>query len=117
MAVSYGYYLPLSEQVFDEIRFLGITPKTSGMGDDKTQATDTDGTPKWVVSALVKYDGGRQETEIFTLIATAETAAKINTIEELTPIKLLGLSGGKWSRAATDKTTWSFQITGIQAVK
>ena len=29
------------------------------------------------------------------------------------PIKLVGLAGGKWSKAQTDKTSWSFQVSGI----
>jgi hypothetical protein len=46
-----------------------------------------------------------------------ETARKINELEELSPIKLVGLQGGKWSRADSDKTSWSFQISAIEVVK
>lgn len=117
MTVSYGYYLPLAENIYQEVRYLDISVKTEGLGDESKQATDRDGTPKWVVSALVKYEGGKQETETFSLTATQQVAEKINTIPELTPIKLTGLAAGKWSRSATDKTSWSFQITGVEVAK
>ncbi|MDH6238617.1 hypothetical protein [Aurantimicrobium minutum] len=117
MTVSYGYYLPLAENIYQEVRFLDIAIKTEGLGAESKQATTREGTPKWTVSALVKYEGGKQETETFTLSAPQEIAEKINTIPELTTIKLVGLAAGKWSRSATDKTSWSFQITGIEVVK
>lgn len=117
MTVSYGYYLPLAENIYQEVRFLDISIKTEGLGTESKQATSKDGTPRWSVAALVKYEGGKQETETFTLTAPQEVAEKINTIPELTTIKLVGLSAGKWSRSATDKTSWSFQITGVETSK
>ena len=78
---------------------------------------DKTGVPFWVISGLVKYQGGNQETELFTLAATNEIAGKIRTIEELTPIRLVGLVGGKWSKNQTDKTSWSFQISGVEIIK
>ena len=42
---------------------------------------------------------------------------EIAKIPELTPIGLKGLAGGKWSKATTDKTSWSFQILGITVAK
>jgi hypothetical protein len=113
MTAPYGYYLPLSEKLFDAVRFLSITPKTEGLGGDGTQKMDKDGTPLWVVSALVKFRGAKQETEVFTLASPNKTAEEISKIVELTPITLVGLCGGKWSRNETDKTSWSFQISGI----
>ena len=117
MTVSYGYYLPLAENIYQEVRFLDISIKTEGLGAESKQATSKDGTPRWSVAALVKYEGGKQETETFTLTAPQEVAEKINTIPELAPIKLVGLAAGKWSRSATDKTSWSFQINGVEVVK
>jgi hypothetical protein len=117
MTVQYGYYLPLSEHLFEAVRFLSITPKTEGLGGNGTQKIDKDGAPLWVVSALVKFRGSKQETEVFTLPAPTKTAEEISKIMELTPINLVALSGGKWSRSETDKTSWSFQISGIALAK
>lgn len=117
MAINYGYYLPLSEALYQEIRFLDISPKTEGVGEAAKQQTDKDGVPKWVLTALVKFQGSKQETETFTLTAPQELAEKINTIPELTNISLKGLAGGKWSKTGVDKTSWSFQITGVEVVK
>ena len=52
---NYGYYLPLSDKLFDSVRFISIEPKTEGIGSDAPQKTDRDGTPLWVITALVKY--------------------------------------------------------------
>lgn len=117
MSANYGYYLPLSSSVFESVRYLAIAPKTEGFGHDEKQKIDKDGTPVWTVSALVKFQGSKQETELFTLAASPELAGKINAIEELTPIRLVGLAGGKWSKSQTDKTSWSFQISGIEVIK
>jgi len=114
---NYGYYLPLSPTMFESVRFLAIDPKMEGFGDAETQKKDKQGTPYWVVSALIKYQGSSQEAENFTLIAPMDTARKINELEELSPIKLVGLQGGKWSRADSDKTSWSFQISAVEVVK
>ena len=118
MALSYGYYLPLSANLYESVRFLGIAPKTDLLeGGERTQRKDKNGTPMWVVSALVKFDGSTQETENFTLTTTNDVAQKIAQIDELTPIRLVGLAGGKWSRATSDQTAWSFQIKGVEPVK
>ena len=117
MSVSYPYYLPLSANIFDSVRFIGLTPKSEGLGSDEKQKTDRNGVPVWVVSALVKFQGGNQETEAFTFIAPNDVASKIKAIEELTPIRLINLSGGKWSKSTTDKTSWSFQIAGVEVIK
>ena len=114
---NYGYYLPLAPNLFESVRFLGIDAKTEGFGEAEVQKKDKDGTPIWVISALVKYQGANQEAENFTLAAPLELMRKIGEIEELTPIRLVGLSGGKWSRANSDNTTWSFQISGIEVIK
>ena len=113
---NYGYYLPLSEKLFDSIRFISIDPKFEGINSDAPQKADKDGNPQWVITALVKFQGGASETESFTLPATKKVADEIKALEELTPIRLVGLSGGKWSRSDTDRTNWSFQITGLVAL-
>lgn len=118
MPIPYGYYLPLDPNTYDSVRFIGITKKTDGPGPEASQKQDKKtGLPMWTVAALVKYKGGNQETENFTLLATTEVAGKINTIPELTQIKLVELQGGKWSKEGTDKTNWSFQIAGVEIIK
>jgi len=114
---NYGYYLPLHPNTFETARFIGIAPKTEGFGPDEKQKADKSGTPIWVVSALVKMAGGVQEMENFTLTAPTEVVNKIKVIEELAPIRLVGLAGGKWSPLQADKTNWTFQISGIELIK
>ena len=113
---NYGYYLPLSDKLFESVRFISIEPKTEGIGSDAPQKTDRDGTPLWVITALVKYQGGASETETFTLPANKKGFDEISAIQELTPIRLVVLSAGKWSRSDTDRTTWTFQITGVAVI-
>jgi hypothetical protein len=110
---NYGYYLPLSEKLFDSVRYISIEPKTAGIGSDAPQKTDKDGIPVWVITALVKHQGGASETENFTLAANKKGFEEISAIQELAPIRLVGLSGGKWSRSDTDRTNWTFQISGL----
>ena len=112
---NYGYYLPLAPSMFESVRFLDISPKYEGFAADEVQKKDKDGTPVWTITALVKVSGSKQETETFTLTASTKDADAIRSIPELTPIKLIGLAGGKWSKAQTDKTSWSFQVAGIAA--
>jgi hypothetical protein len=114
---NYGYYLPLHPNTFETVRFLGIEPKNEGLGENIAQKKDKNGTPVWVVSALVKMPGGTQDLETFTLTAPSEIANKTKAIEELAMVRLVGLHGGKWSKAITDQTTWSFQISGLEIVK
>ena len=114
---NYGYYLPLHPNTFETARFIGITPKTEGFGVDEKHKTDKNGVPVWVVSALVKMAGGVQEMENFSITTPAEVANKIKSIDELAPIRLVGLAGGKWSPLQADKTNWTFQITGVEVVK
>lgn len=114
MTLAYGYYLPLSPNLYHSVRFIDISPKMEGFGTNRTHQHDANGTPKWVISALVKLnDGEKAETENFTLTAPEATAKKIAEIPELSPIKLVGLAGGKWSRSESDRTEWSFQIDGV----
>lgn len=118
MAINFGYYIPLSANLFESVRFLGIAPKTDLLeGGERTPRKDKSGTPMWVVSALVKFDGSTQETENFTLTISKEEQLKIAQIGELAPIRLVGLSGGKWSRATSDQTAWTFQIKGVEPIK
>ena len=114
MSVQYGYYIPLSESLYESVLFLSISPKLEGPDKSYAQKVDKDGTPAWVITALVKFQGGKPETENFTLVATQKTAEEIAKLKEITPIALVGLSGGKWSKAGSDKTAWSFQINGLQ---
>ena len=116
MSARLGYYLPLADNIFDEVRFLGVSPKMDGLGAAATQKHDKDGTAMWVVSALVKYQGGRPETETFTLAAPAETAATIAKVPELSPIAFTGLHAGKWSKAGSDRTEWTFQVSGFRVL-
>ena len=110
--------MPLAANTFDSVRFLDITQKIDLLdGGERTQRKNKDGTPMWVVSALVKFQGSPPETENFTLVAPNEVASKYAQIVELAEIKLIGLAGGKWSRTTSDQTAWSFQITGIEVVK
>lgn len=117
MSSSYGYYLPLHPNTFETVRFIGIAPKTEGFGAEEKHKTDKNGVPLWTVSALVKMTDGNQEMETFTLTAPTEVANKVKSIDELASIRLVGLAGGKWSKASTDKTAWSFQITGVELIK
>jgi hypothetical protein len=116
MSNSYGYYLPLSEDMFDAVRFLGVEPKKDGVGEQASQKIDRDGTPIWTLSALVKFEGGSPQTETFTWTATQSTAYEVAAIPELTAIKLVGLRGGKWSRSGSDRTDWSFAIDGLDVL-
>ena len=115
--VNYGYYIKLSTEFYESVRFLGIEAKTEGLGKNQIQKQDKDGNPYWIISALVKYQGGKQEAETFTIVVPIEHATKISTIPELTQIKLFGLSGGKWTKANSDKTAWTFQIENIEVIK
>jgi hypothetical protein len=115
MSIQYGYYLPLG-QVFANVRYLSIVPKMTGFGPTSEQKSDKDGTPVFTVSALVQRKGEASATENFSLTATSKLAEQISKIAELTPIKLHGLAGGKWVQSGGDKTTWSFQITGVEVV-
>lgn len=110
---SYGYYLPLSEKVFESVRFLDISEKLDGFGEEEKQKISKDGTPVWVIGALVKLPNGQLETETFTLTATRKEIEALREIPELAPIRLIGLAAGKWSKAGSDSTSWSFQISGL----
>ena len=114
---NYGYYLPLHPTTFETARFIAISPKTEGFGENEKQKFDKAGVPIWVVSALVKMAGGVQEMENFTLTISAEIANKIKSYEELATIRLVGLAAGKWSAIQGDKTTWTFQISGVELIK
>ena len=80
MSINYGYYLPLSEDLFTTVRFIDITEKPDGIGTDARQAHDKEGTPRWVVSALVRLGDHKQETETFTLTAPLSVAQEIDTM-------------------------------------
>ena len=109
MSIQYGYYLPLGT-VYDSVRYLSITPKMAGFGTAAEQKQDKNGIPVWTISALVKRGDDPAAMETFSL-----TAPAISKVAELTPIRLVGLSGGKWAKAGSDRTEWSFQISGIES--
>ena len=111
--INYGYYLPLGS-VFDSVRFVSISAKMAGFGGTIEQKQDKNGTPVWTVSALVKRGDDPAAMETFSLTAPAKTAEAIAKVAELTPIRLIGLSGGKWAKSGSDRTEWSFQITSIE---
>lgn len=113
MSINYPYYLPLSPSTFTEVRFLDLSPKTDGFGEKEQQKVDKDGTPIWVISALVSYNGSKLESELFSITATKKDAESMKGIPQFSAVKLHGLSGGKWSKAQEPKTYWSFQITGV----
>jgi hypothetical protein len=115
MSIQYGYYLPLGN-VFDSVRFVSISAKMTGFGSSLEQKLDKAGTPVWTISALVKRGEEPAAMENFSLTTPAKTAEAIGKVAELTPIKLIGLSGGKWAKAGSDRTEWSFQITSIENV-
>ncbi len=114
MSIQYGYYLPLGN-VYDSVRFVSITAKMTGFGSTVEQKQDKAGTPVWTISALVKRGDDPAAMENFSLIASVKTAEAIGKVAELTPIRLVGLSGGKWAKAGSDRTEWSFQITSIES--
>ncbi len=113
MSIQYGYYLPLGN-VFDSVRFVSITAKMAGFGATAEQKQDKNGAPVWTVSALVKRGEDPAGMENFSLTAPAKVAEAIGRIAELTPVRLVGLAGGKWAKAGSDRTEWSFQISGIE---
>ena len=113
--IQYGYYLALGN-VYDSVRFVSITPKMTGFGVSNEQKQDKQGTPVWTISALVKMGEDAAAMETFSFAASAKTAEAIGKIAELTPIRLVGLSGGKWAKTGSDRTEWSFQITGIEVL-
>ena len=114
MSIQYGYYLPLGN-VYDSARFVSISAKMTGFGSIVEQKQDKNGTPVWTISALVKRGEESAAMENFTITTSAKTAEAIGKVAELTPIKLVGLSGGKWAKTGSDRTEWSFQISSIES--
>lgn len=114
MTIQSSYYLPLAENIFETVLFSGLAPKSEGIEADSPQKIDKDGVPVWTLAALIKAPGGLYEGETFTLSAMRKAAEEIMTLKDLTPIKLLGLKGGKWSKSDSTSTKWTFTITGIK---
>ena len=98
MSIQYGYYLPLGN-VYDSVRFVSISAKMTGFG------------------STVEQKRGEEPAamENFSITTSAKTAEAIGKVAELTPIKLVGLSGGKWAKTGSDRTEWSFQISSIES--
>ncbi len=113
MSIQYGYYLPVGN-VFDSVRFVSIAVKMTGFGTTAEQKQDKNGTPVWTISALVKRGEEAAGMENFSLTAPAKVAEAIGRVAELTPVRLVGLAGGKWAKAGSDRTEWSFLVIGIE---
>ncbi len=114
MSILNSYYLLISESNFESILFLGLAPKADGIETNAPQKIDKDGLLIWTLSALVKAPEGLYEGMTFTLPASKKLAEEIMAIKDLTPIKLLNIKGGKWSKFDSSETKWSFQISGIK---
>ena len=114
MSILSSYYLLLAEANFEHVLFLGLAPKSDGIEANAPHKIDKDGLPVWTVSALVKAPEGLYEGVTFTLPAPKKLAEEIMTIKDLTPVKLLGLKGGKWTKFDSGETKWSFLISGIK---
>lgn len=112
-----GYYLPLAPSVFESIHFLGIEARTEGIGDARTQKHAPDGQPVWTLTLLIQRTGSIPEVETFAWTATTQAATVVGNLAPMTPVTLVGLEGGKWSKAGTDRTTWSFRVAGIEPIK
>jgi hypothetical protein len=114
---NYGYFLPLAENLFTSVKFLDLSPKTELKFGEQIQKMTKDGVPQFTLTALVKFAEDKPQTEIFTITQDEKLANQMRNIPELTPIRLIGLRGGKWSRQESDQTTWSFQISGLEVLK
>jgi len=114
---NYGYFLPLAESTYKLVRFLDLSPKTELVEGQAIHKSSKDGIPQYLLSALVKYEDEKSQTEVFTISLDDKQFNLVRNISELTPIRLVGLKGGKWSRQQSDQTTWSFQISGIEVLK
>jgi hypothetical protein len=114
---NYGYFLPLAENLFTSVKFLDLSPKTELRFGEQVPKLTKEGTPQFVLTALVRFGEEKPQTEVFTISLEEKIANQLRGISELTPIRLSGLKGGKWSRQESDQTTWSFQIAGIEVLK
>ena len=114
MSIQTSYYLPLAENFLETVLYSDLAPKTDGVEENAPQKIDKSGLPVWTLAALVKVPGGLYEGETFTLSANKKSAEEIMALKQLTPIKLLGLKGGKWSKTDSVTTRWSFLISGIK---
>lgn len=111
------YYLPLSADVFRAVVFLGLEPKMEGVGPARTQKRTTDGTPVWTLTVLTQRGENIPEVELVSLATDEETAAALSGLAPMTPVQLDGLEAGKWTRAGSDSTTWSFRCASVQPIK
>jgi len=114
---NYGYFLPIAETTFASVRFLDISEKFELKFGQAAPKVDKTGVPQYVLTALVKFGDEKPQTEGFTITLDDKGLHQIKSIAELTPIRLLGLKGGKWSRDDSNQTTWSFQISGVEVLK
>lgn len=114
---NYGYFLPLAENLFSSVKFLDLSPKMEIKFGELEPKTTKEGVPQYVLTALVKFGDDKSQTEVFTIALDDKQLNQVRGIPELTPIRLIGLRGGKWSRQESDQTTWSFQISGLEVLK
>ena len=116
MSIQNTYYMPLKENLFESALFSEIVPKKDGRGSDALQKHDKDGVPIWSIFAFVSLPGESPDKEMFSLAAPQKVAEEIANLKVYTPIKFIGLTGGKWSKEGTDKTTWTFKCDAIMKV-
>lgn len=114
---NYGYFLPLAESTFTSVRFLDISEKFELKFGQAAPKVDKEGIPQYILSALVKFGDEKPQTEAFTISLDDKGLNQLKSLPELTPIKLIGLKGGKWSREDSNQTNWSFQIVGVEVLK
>lgn len=114
---NHPYYLPLSAETFEAIHFLGVEARNDGPGANRTQKHTPEGVPVWTLTMLIKRTGSIPEVELFTWVASQADADRVSNLPPMTPVKVHGLEAGKWSRANTDRTTWTFRVSGIEPTK
>lgn len=112
-----GYYLPLAAEVFESTHLLGIEPRSDGIGEARTQKHTSEGVPVWTLTMLIKRPGSIPEVELFSWACPADAAGQIKGMAPMTPVTLVGLEAGKWSRANSDRTTWTFRVASIEPIK
>ena len=112
-----GYYLPLAADVFESTHLLGIEARTDGIGETRTQKHTPDGVPVWTLTMLIKRPGSIPEVELFAWATTAANAEQVKNMAPMTAVTLIGLEAGKWSRANSDRTTWTFRVAGVEPTK
>jgi len=114
---NHGYYLPLAGDVFEAVHYLGIEARTDGIGDARTQKHTPGGLPVWTLTLLIKRGNNIPEVELFTWAAAGQAVEAVKALPPMTPVTLIGLEAGKWTRANSDRTTWTFRVAGLEPAK